>query len=347
MKGINGGQRLRHVDIAKAIGLIAIVWGHFLSPYLRIEVYSFHVPIFFCISGFFLNTEKPIGKYIEEKTESLLIPYVLTGVAMIVISFLKTMIFRRDFQQAGMAAWKYVKAFLYGSGLPIQNETFFVNEIGPIWFLLALFWGLLITKCTIKLRFQIIVIFMVVALGMLTTQYGWFPLSLQAGMVATGYVYLGYIARNLIQKGYIHNLTERIIGFIGIGLWCIYLATASEAVICCRNVYPQGFWDVIGTLSGVVSIIFISKYVVVYIPVLRNIFVFWGKHSLLFLCFHTIDTVLFQWHFVVDNLKCETIYIILFLFICKLALYSMLIGIWIFCRQKWVGFQITRQKKIG
>lgn len=57
-------MRTNHsIDKIKGIGIIAVVLGHLLlgsvsDNFLRYVIYSFHMPLFFFISGWLLNTDK-------------------------------------------------------------------------------------------------------------------------------------------------------------------------------------------------------------------------------------------------------------------------------------------------
>lgn len=45
-------KRLEYIDIARGIGIVLVVLGHCLSQLdggLRTFIYSFHMPLFFCI----------------------------------------------------------------------------------------------------------------------------------------------------------------------------------------------------------------------------------------------------------------------------------------------------------
>ncbi|MBF1069294.1 MAG: acyltransferase family protein, partial [Prevotellaceae bacterium] len=51
-------KRIEALDIAKGIGIILVIIGHMSSSYLRDWIYSFHMPLFFIISGICFKTEK-------------------------------------------------------------------------------------------------------------------------------------------------------------------------------------------------------------------------------------------------------------------------------------------------
>lgn len=54
-------SRNEYIDIAKGIAIFLVVWGHVIKYTLPTGndiynlIYSFHMPVFFCISGYFAN----------------------------------------------------------------------------------------------------------------------------------------------------------------------------------------------------------------------------------------------------------------------------------------------------
>ena len=52
-------KRIEYVDVAKGIAILSVIVGHTFSAYdpgslLNRFIYSFHMPLFFILSGFFL-----------------------------------------------------------------------------------------------------------------------------------------------------------------------------------------------------------------------------------------------------------------------------------------------------
>ena len=68
-------KRLDWIDIAKGIGIILVVLGHTLVPQVRetgfagflwIFIYNFHMPLFFFLSGYLIETEDATNRIFEE-----------------------------------------------------------------------------------------------------------------------------------------------------------------------------------------------------------------------------------------------------------------------------------------
>ncbi len=84
-------DREKWLDTAKGIGIVLVVFGHLCGEYLPLLVkwiFSFHMPLFFMLSGY-LEYGKKVGSfkpYIKHKASSLLWPYFTFGFCIVVIA---------------------------------------------------------------------------------------------------------------------------------------------------------------------------------------------------------------------------------------------------------------------
>ncbi|WP_294725539.1 acyltransferase family protein, partial [uncultured Fusobacterium sp.] len=81
-------ERYKELDLMKGIGIILVYLGHVFNLYglkwnvlfifLYRTTYSFHMPLFFFISGLLSNTDKEISleKFYKGKIKRLLVPYL-------------------------------------------------------------------------------------------------------------------------------------------------------------------------------------------------------------------------------------------------------------------------------
>ena len=81
-------ERYRELDLMKGIGILLVYLGHSFNLnglemnkifiYLYRTAYSFHMPLFFFISGLFSNTGKDLdlNKFYKGKLKRLLVPYI-------------------------------------------------------------------------------------------------------------------------------------------------------------------------------------------------------------------------------------------------------------------------------
>ena len=83
---VNMQKRIEYIDTAKAIGILLVILGHckFLyRPELGIFIYSFHMPLFFVISGMFVKPLS-ISNGIMKYAKAYVRPYFITCFIMFV-----------------------------------------------------------------------------------------------------------------------------------------------------------------------------------------------------------------------------------------------------------------------
>ncbi len=80
-------KRLKHIDTAKGLGIILVVWGHSLIEFGHYIIYMFHMPLFFYLSGIFHRQ----GGYVEllsKKFRGLIVPLVIFMVILFPVSYM-------------------------------------------------------------------------------------------------------------------------------------------------------------------------------------------------------------------------------------------------------------------
>ena len=114
------------VDVAKGLGIVLVVFGHNwivqrdVGELYRV-IFSFHMPLFFFLSGVFLAPHKDFGQTLRQKADSLLKPY---AVVLLLLAL------RYSIPPHAITA-DYFLGMLYATGRSIVWI--------PLWFLPALF----------------------------------------------------------------------------------------------------------------------------------------------------------------------------------------------------------------
>lgn len=79
-------DRSAAVDAVRVLGMTAIVAGHvWWNDTARLLLFSWHVPVFFVLSGYLASSRRPLSAEIVSRTRSLLVPYVTWFVLLAVI----------------------------------------------------------------------------------------------------------------------------------------------------------------------------------------------------------------------------------------------------------------------
>lgn len=123
-------KRLNYLDMAKGIGIILVVAGHsgLCGDGLLAWLSSFHMPLFFVISGMLLSHRQeeahPLAQSACRKARSILLPYFTFSLIYLLIELIYSL-------------WKHQELFL--SDAVLQTVSFY--GISVLWFLPALFAG--------------------------------------------------------------------------------------------------------------------------------------------------------------------------------------------------------------
>lgn len=80
----NTKTRIEAIDIAKGIGILLVIFGHICTGTdetysVKIMIYSFHMPLFFLISGYCFNNAKydSFKKFLVSRLKTIICPYLL------------------------------------------------------------------------------------------------------------------------------------------------------------------------------------------------------------------------------------------------------------------------------
>ena len=130
-------MRLVWLDNLKAVGIFLVVWSHLIpdSP-LRQYIFSFHVPLFFFVSGFtFDRTRYDFSQFFKKRFRTLLVPYF----AFAAISFLFWYFIVRKFSMSGKTLAIDPLTPLIGIFYGVGSDKWKVPLNATLWFLPSLF----------------------------------------------------------------------------------------------------------------------------------------------------------------------------------------------------------------
>ncbi|RHP70440.1 acyltransferase [Clostridium sp. OF03-18AA] len=300
---MNAGKeknRVQYFDIARGIAMICIILGHLNNSLINRVVFTFHVPIFFFISGYFMNSKCGIKDYARNKLRTLIVPYIVTCIVIIILGTLKGFIQGDAISELGR--WSY--AAVYGAG-DSYNEPFYIPGIGAIWFLWATFWGCIFLRLSLQFErhVRLGVIIGLFIFGYFSRQIFWFPLSIQAGACAVLFMYIGYIARNV--KDNIGDLSAeaKTFGLVFAAVVWFFFMKDFQSFWLVHCDIGRGIVDVFGSMCACVIVIYISKMIEIKFRIAGKFLAFFGRYSLLVLCVHIIELDLFPWWMITGRLE--------------------------------------------
>nr|WP_197029666.1 acyltransferase family protein [Clostridium sp. 12(A)] len=292
-------KRIDYLDVAKGIGIISVIIGHYdYRPPVQNLIFSFHMPIFFILSGYFFKNVS-WNELIKKKTRQLIIPYVFTSFGVIISSIIWDLFYNINNLKQNVLRW--ISAALYGSGNTYETP-YYIPQIGAIWFLLALFSSLLILKLVIKHKYAYLEVGAIALIGYYSSKLLWLPFSIQAGMVAVIYVYVGYLLRR--YKVFLPNMWKAFI--LSAMVWGLYLIKGGGHLYLVANYFQYGVFDILASFCACVVVIYISE-IISKLSYFNMVLGFMGRNSLIILCFHLIELNTFRWDIIGNYLESDGI----------------------------------------
>lgn len=286
-------KRIEYIDIARGLGIMLVVMGHndfsLVSPLFYKFIYSFHMPLFFFLSGIFFKPQISLLTLVQLRFKSLLKPYLVT---ILLIFFMSLSFTKIDIYSATI----HVIKALYANGHYI--------DWAQLWFLPHLFalniYALLFYKLAIVFRYSWIKwVLLSLTLGVGVLLFGVFwpftfnlvgrsftfyglPLSLDIILVSGFFFVLGYEINRILPGEFFARPLVLVVSIISLGAMVIFLPSIIDFD---SRVFESLPINTIEALLGILFILALSRQIE-HIPSISSMFQYIGKTSLFILIFH-------------------------------------------------------------
>ena len=281
--------RLRYLDIARGICMICIVLGHLSNRNINRIVFTFHIPVFYLLTGYFSRKED-LKTHVKRKFRTLIIPYYISSFLVMFFYGLIGIIRGFDWNTIKTKLLELFKAMLYCAG-DSWEKPFKIYGIGAIWFLWAIFLGEIIFQLLLRMKSGtrvVSVIFLLYFADFTVRKICFLPFSIQPACSAVIFIYIGYMVRQNIDL--INNLSIEIKAFLitvaGL-IWFSFILNFHSFWLV-HSDFGRGIIDIIGSLAASFMVILISKVIDKKNFLIDGI-AYLGKYSVLFLCAHIIE----------------------------------------------------------
>lgn len=270
----NNNYRFDEIDVAKGIGILLVIFFHIHNTGVACDiVYSFHMPLFFFISGFlFVREHHPtIGCFIKKRFKTLMIPYYLFAVGGLLL-----------YIYVNEVHWNGISSAISTDNLKKLLEIFIVRQSSkirfntPLWFVPCLFLVEIIYYALSKVKntplLVLIVIFLAGIGWYLESDYCFFdssflPWNLPSALFALAFYCTGnkifpYIKRFLLSsKSYIFVLV--LVACMAVD---IPLALYNGHVTLGSRQLSNGFVFYITGIAGTFGMLSFSKLISKFTP---------------------------------------------------------------------------------
>ena len=260
--------RIEYFDIAKAVGLILVVWAHCQGPFTNYIV-QFHMPFFFLISGLLYSKHSDTKEFIIRKIKNLYLPFVIWNLIFLIV--------------AGILKSTSILSILKKSILVIlmlnKNQLF-----GPTWFIAALFIIAVVYKLiessikdsSIKDIFLLVLFAIIALIGFkFNLPYYYSRIFILSFFYAIGAYLKKY--KNIFSSNY-----TPFIAILG-GIIFIIIGSFNE-VYMGINVYTYPILFIIGALGASYCLIYLctlfEKVKTKFLMSIKNIFISIGQHGI-------------------------------------------------------------------
>lgn len=283
---IHSSGRKTYIDTARGIGIILLVLGHIVrgNSYLFNWIFSFHMPLFFFLSGMCVREEKLAGPstYLLKKLKSRMLPYfIITAAGFLICMMIPS--YREPVLADGLRL-QLTCTFLW-----LKPRNLY---IGQVWFLASLFWSevyfyiwyKLFGKRHIIVQLVTILLFAIAANNLWRIQiphFGRLPFNLDTAVMGAFCYALGYLTERYQLMKYIRKYCWLLLFPL---LACnIYFGTWLNGYVnMCDLIYGNLFYYLIAMTAGIVFTLLLSWYIQ-KLPLLS----WYGKYSLPLFAAHT------------------------------------------------------------
>lgn len=267
--------------------MLCIIAGHFGIATADHFVYTFHVPLFFLLSGYFFSTKASFPSFMKQKARQLLLPYYVTGIVILITATVVNHFVWPEVN-ALQNAKSILGALLYGAGTP-HTDPFVIRQIGLLWFLWALFFSMGFTRLALKTRYPLLAVILIAAIGWTSAKVIWLPLSVQSGAMGSFFMYLGYFARK-------HHLLEKrpplilVVALVSLWIASIYLGVSINIVSCFLS---HGLLSIAVSIAASYLILLACKFIEQHLNIVPKFLNYFGQTTLIIMCFHAVSDFCF------------------------------------------------------
>lgn len=287
----SGRKRLEWVDIAKAIAIILMVIGHEVQNlHLYAFIFSFHMPLFFILSGYTSGKVNSWSKYFLKLKKSFVHVWLL-AIFMIFLLGIENWLMLKDFTLKNLGQ-SFLMGSIWGSNVP----TLGINGVGVMWFLIVFFWAKVIFDfCQVSLPDTMSGIILVVLSGISMACCQNFshclPQAFDIVPIAALFMWIGAFIKKNLNVNNLPNLWKLLfLALILIWIVCFIFNVYIELSV--RH-YPYYFLAIIEAVGGTIFTCMLAKWI--SLSRMSMLFQTIGKHTLAIMCIHHLDFYWVSW----------------------------------------------------
>ena len=346
---------LGYFNMARGMGTLMVIAGHSMALFLTGMNTGAELPVFagagrvlgggimamfFLISGFYFKP-RPVGRCIRMQAKLLKL-YYATGAEIVISLVLQCFFQGRPWGELGRRLfWTY----LFGFNAP-KTQVILGMEVGTVslfWFILALFLGWILYNliCRIKnVAWRRMCVCLCVVCGWILTEVShvW-PMAIPMGLIAVGYIALGFLIRekDLLER----RLPAAVeICVMAVALLCLAFGHVDMSVC----LWKLGLLDVVGSFCIGYLLLRVYSLYANGNPhgILARLTEYVGMHSIWIFCIHAFEKALIPWQNLRQVFPDSAVICMAVCFVGRIAVIGVLF--WLLYRSR---KQIRRKRQQG
>ena len=291
--GLQQDSRIEWLDIAKGIGIILVIIGHIFADAtmlpLRKFIYSFHMPLFFFLSGFLFSTKDiKIKDFLFKRVKTILIPYFIFALISFLLYVSAYLFIKKISPGSVVGQDQDILKLFYGIFYSKAAPGYMSYNV-PIWFLTCIFLVQVIyfiLNRIIKNEFIILgITFILSILSFSFFRNIFLPWSIDAAFIGIFFFSVGFILK---KYKIFEKIPDNKLLLLFISLFLLFITVLisqfnNEVVLMAENKYGNYLLFLLGSFIGTFFIILISLVIRKSIALS-----FMGKNSMTILGFHML-----------------------------------------------------------
>ena len=268
-------KRNNAIDIAKGIGIFLVIWAHTICP-IKAQVYIFHMPLFFLVSGYLFNNHENILTTFKKKIRTLIVPFFFF-VILQRIGFILVFLIGGTFKSSYLLFW---------NPIPVRGV------LGVLWFILALFLVTIIYSLINRLNSffrMFLASFLATLAGYLLYRYKIIlPMHIDASMSMILFFFMG----NLLVKADVDRIGPlrnwALLSLASVILFVLATKFYLPDINIVNNTIEGNFLLSIGLMLLGCFMVLINSKLLDSIPYINKALAYIGRNSLTIYATHTV-----------------------------------------------------------
>lgn len=198
-------RRIGYLDTAKGIGILLVILGHIDVGFATSWIYSFHLPLFYIISGMCFTYSDDFKGFFIKKSKRCLLPYLIFGILIVAV--------------------ESYTGYLYHSGFEANLLMYIKQErYSTLWFLATMYIASLIFYLLVRICknnsvvvFAVSILLSAIFVYLDQNQIRALPWNIDTAFIVLAFLGLGYLAKEKFQ------IVNKIDSHNGIKSWVAFV----------------------------------------------------------------------------------------------------------------------------